>query len=233
MIESSVLALTYLNLKQMLIESGYADEIDWCADLDFERTTETDFLREAAWVVLSSGFRESVVRTCFRGVSEAFMEWCSARDISRCREQCERRALETFGNRTKIRAIGDIVGRVAVDGYERVKRGVRCGGLNWINGLPFMGPTTSFHFAKNIGMSVVKPDRHLVRIAERAGRESPLAMCSEIAEIVGDRVSVVDLVFWRYATLDKSYRRIFEGDEGACKGFFEAGDCGVAWQRMT
>ena len=212
MIESNVLALIYLNLKRLLIERGYADEIDWCTDLDFEGTTETEFLREAAWVVLSSGFRESVVRTCFPGVSEAFMEWCSARDISRCREQCERGALEAFGNRKKICAIGEIVGRVAEEGYERVKMGVRCGGVNWISGLPFMGPVTSFHLAKNIGMPVVKPDRHLVRIAERVGRESPLAMCSEIAAIVGDRVNVVDLVFWRYATLDRNYGMVFERD---------------------
>lgn len=39
--------------------------------------------------------------------------------------------------------------------------------------------------------------------------ESADQMCRVISEIVGDSVSVVDLVFWRYATITSSYDREF------------------------
>ena len=50
-------------------------------------------------------------------------------------------------------------------------------------------------------MPVAKPDRHLVRIAEGVGYDSPQQLCDVVSEIVGDPVSVVDIVTWRYATL--------------------------------
>ena len=51
----------------------------------------------------------------------------------------------------------------------------------------------------------VKPDRHLCRVAQAAGYSSPAAMCETIALDTGDRLAIVDLVIWRYATLTKSY----------------------------
>ena len=43
----------------------------------------------------------------------------------------------------------------------------------------------------------------------QAGYASPSAMCRRIAEVVGDKDSVVDLVLWRYATLDREYLTTF------------------------
>ena len=87
-IDSETLASIYMDLKEFVIRAGYDHEVDWQSDLNFECTTETDFLREAAWVVLSSGFRESVVRECFQRVSEAFLGWSSAKQIYARRELC-------------------------------------------------------------------------------------------------------------------------------------------------
>ncbi len=72
-------------------------------------------------------------------------------------------------------------------------------GIDFIRTLQFMGPATSYHLAKNIGLDVVKPDRHLVRIAESAGGFSPNDFCEMIAQQTGDKVSVIDIVparFW-------------------------------------
>lgn len=60
MIESRSLGISYLTIKRFVIDAGYASEVDWQADVEFDQTSESDFLREAAWVVLSSGFRECV-----------------------------------------------------------------------------------------------------------------------------------------------------------------------------
>lgn len=63
--QTIALAIAYLTAKERIIEAGYAHEIDWQDNRSFKQINESEFLREAAWVVLSSGFRESIVRRVF------------------------------------------------------------------------------------------------------------------------------------------------------------------------
>ena len=93
---------------------------------------------------------------------------------------------------------------VALSGFRFQSEGVE-----FIQTLPFMGPATSYHLAKNIGLDVVKPDRHLLRMAAAVGYDSPSLLCEDIAASVGDRVSVVDVVLWRFATLNSNYTDYF------------------------
>ena len=205
-INSETLASIYMDLKEFVIRAGYDDEVDWQSDLNFEGITETDFLREAAWVILSSGFRESVVRKCFQRVSEAFLSWSSARQIYACRELCWSQAISVFSNRYKIEAIMEVVDRIANEGMDHVKMKIRSHGVEYLQEFPYIGPVTSYHLAKNLGLHVVKPDRHLVRMAHITGHTSPFEMCLKIANTVGDSLAVIDLVVWRYATLNKDYK---------------------------
>lgn len=203
------LAMYYLDIKAWLIGEGFGPEIDWQADREFGKVTESDFLREAAWVVLSSGFREAVVRRCFSRISNAFLEWRSAEEICEHRDLCEKEAFAAFGNQRKISAIGDIVGKVAVDGIARVKEEIRLYGVEYLQEFSYIGPVTAYHLAKNLGLGVVKPDRHLVRMARCSGYDSPTDMCEAVETCVGDPVSVVDVVLWRYATLNSGYENEF------------------------
>jgi len=207
----------YLEAREYVVGAGYGEEIRWQEELEFDDVTESVFLREAAWVVLSAGFREAIVRKCFDSVSEAFLGWRSAEEIVARREDCEKRALAVFGSRRKIGAIAEIAGRVAEDGIEKVKMGIRTNGVTFLQEFPFVGPVTSYHLAKNLGVDVVKPDRHLVRMAQASGYSSALEMCSMVAAAVGESVAVVDLVFWRYATLNHDYETEFQiGETSGC-----------------
>jgi hypothetical protein len=67
--------------------------------------------------------------------------------------------------------------------------------------LPFIGPVTSYHLAKNLGIDVVKRDRHLVRLAVHLGFSSAEEMCGAFGDQVGEPISVVDIVLWRYCVL--------------------------------
>lgn len=209
------LALAYLSVKRRLLDSGFAAEIDWQAEKDFEKISESELLREAAWVVLSSGFRESVVRRKFPAISDAFLNWTGAREIVSCLSRCTRAALKVFGHRRKIGAIGSIVRYVSDDQFVVIKDQIRRGGVAFIREWPFMGPITSLHLAKNLGLPVVKPDRHLVRVAYATGYSSPEEMCNVIASVVGDPLSVVDLVIWRYATIERDYLNRFTQQQRA------------------
>ena len=65
---------------------------------------------------------------------------------------------------------------------------------------------TAIHFGKSLGLPLVKPDRHLVRIANEHGFECPSDMCACIAKIVGDPLQVIDIVLWRYGAIRSSRR---------------------------
>jgi hypothetical protein len=199
----------YLSAKEVVANAGYSSEIDWQSDVCVSEVAESDFLREAAWVVLSCGMRESVVRSKFPAITEAFCSWESAHRIVRNADRCRKKALSAFSHCGKIDAIISIARRVQSTGYGVFRSCVEKQGIEFIRTLPFMGPVTSFHLAKNIGLNVAKPDRHLVRVATAAGYESPAALCEDISRFVGDSVPVVDIVIWRFATLNPQYEDFF------------------------
>jgi len=84
-----LLVSTYLDAKEYVIEKGYAWEVDWQARLLFNEIVESQFLAEAAWVILASGFRESIIRRIFPAISDAFLNWENAliivSNIGQCR----------------------------------------------------------------------------------------------------------------------------------------------------
>jgi len=203
------LAEIYIKIKEAVIREGFAEEIDWQDNVRLSQVSEGDFLREAAWVVLSSGMREAIVRLKFPAISVAFYFWRSANQIVGNSEQCRARALTVFCHRKKINAIITIAEQICSQGFEIFKTRIESDGVEFIQSLPFMGPATSYHLAKNIGLDMVKPDRHLLRVAAVAGYESPMLLCEDISKSVGDRLSVIDLVIWRFATLNPDYIEYF------------------------
>jgi hypothetical protein len=110
-----------------------------------------------------------------------------------------------FGHRRKIEAIVKIAATIDRTGFEALKQEIARRGVDRLRDFPYMGPATSYHLAKNVGMDVAKPDRHLVRIARASGYVCPESLCRDISRAVGDRVSVIDLVLWRFATLVPHY----------------------------
>lgn len=199
------LADRYLLMKERIIQAGFAWEIDWQGTRSLSRLSEDEFLAESAWVILCSGMREAVVRQRYGAISEAFLEWVSADAIAEQRMMCEEQALQSFGHQPKVRAIGSLCEKVSTWGFDQILQRVELDGIVFLQSFDFIGPVTSLHLAKNIGLDVVKPDRHLMRMATAIGCSSPDQLCHSIADFTGDSVSVIDLVLWRYATLDPHY----------------------------
>lgn len=71
--------------------------------------------------------------------------------------------------------------------------------------LPWIGGITKYHLARNMGLDCVKPDRHLVRLAERYGFEDPHLMCNYLAKQFKERVGTIDVILWRYCNLTGNY----------------------------
>lgn len=204
------LVVSYLRAKSLLIQMGYADEIDWQEQRRLDHVGESDFMRESAWVILSSGMREAVIRSKFDLISRIFFNWISSAIIVESKDECLVRSLQVFNHKGKFQAIIKVIEKVHQHGFVQIKRMLSDQGVNYIRTMPYMGPVTSYHLAKNLGIDVVKPDRHLSRISVLAGYNNPIDMCTAISQHVGDRLSVVDIVLWRFATLFP-YDSLFNG----------------------
>lgn len=202
---SERLVRAYLIAKRHVLDGGYGDEIAWQFGAGDGPLTAARFTEEAAWVVLSAGMRESVVRSVFPRLTAA----CGGFDpawIVAHRADVRAACLAIFGHEAKIEAILDIAATAKALGEDRIRDKLQ-DPERFLMSLPYVGPVTWRHLAKNLGAAVAKADRHLVRLATVAGRDSVDVMCEEIGRWLGESVAVVDIVLWRWSVLHARYCR--------------------------
>lgn len=191
----------YRTAEREVRAAGYGWEIEWQKNQEFNRYSESDLMREAAWVILCSGFKETSVRKCFDYISLCFCDWESAHEIKSKRHACITTALSGFGNNRKINAIAQIADLICNSGFSILKRRIQQDPINRLQEFPYIGPITSWHLAKNLGLNVAKNDRHLSKIAQYCGYSDAHSLCDEISILTGESASVIDIVLWRFAAM--------------------------------
>ena len=178
--------------------AGLDAEVEWQRRTNLDRFTETELLRESAWVILCTGFREAIVRRIFGHISLCFCDWESSSAIVAADPACKIAARSSFRNEAKLNAIFGVAAFVHELGFQVFKTSVVSEPIRQLRRLPFIGPVTVWHLAKNLGLNVAKPDRHLVRLSNGLGFRDTEEFCSAIAEVSGEDVKVIDLIIWRY-----------------------------------
>lgn len=178
--------------------SAFSKEVDWLRSVRVDSISESEFLREAAWVVVNSGFRESTARRLFPHISLAFFDWRSAGLIAEQSERCIEIASCVFRHDGKLRAIAQAAEIVDAVGMANIRVSLLDEPVEFLKSFSYIGPITVWHLAKNLGCDVAKPDRHLVRLATYFGFDCVQRFCGEIAEAAQERISVVDLILWRF-----------------------------------
>lgn len=197
--------LYYLNAKSFICGKGFYPELFFQEYVSIEKISMEYFYSEYAWVVLSSGLSVKVVNKVFDPLSDIFGQWKSPSEIVGNRKKIKTKALNVFNNQLKINAIIEMADYLQQTSIEHEIKQIQKFGIGYLQNFKFLGPATSFHFAKNIGLNLAKPDRHLVRIANRFGYECVNDFCDSISSKVYEKKSVVDTVLWRYATLNADY----------------------------
>lgn len=180
-------------------------EIRWQQSRKASDFTETELLREAAWVILCSGFRETIVRQKFDYISLCFCDWESAALIMSAPGACRKAALASIGNTRKMDAIIEVARSINAVGFGTVKQRILADPIEELQDFPYIGPVTVWHLAKNLGFKVAKPDRHLVRLCRMFGYSDVTEFCDVIARATGETIDVVDTILWRYCAT----KRIF------------------------
>jgi len=189
------------------------------------------FLREYAYVVYCSGFKQSIVEKHWPHLYYIYKGF-NPQSIIRNKEDVKREALEHIGNKRKVTSIIDVaeqMNNMNQRGWEEYKQRIResAPSFDVLEELPFIGPRTKFHLARNIGFDVAKPDRHLDRIASAYGM-STAEMCeylsgrSDVLVGIHYGVHTIDSIFWRAAAekmINGSLRIVYHGTRSQ-----EAGD---------
>jgi 3-methyladenine DNA glycosylase Tag len=183
-----------------VLAAGYGADIEWQKGVRLADVTEQGFLRDVAFVILNSGMRASVCDGIWPKLRAAFEDFSSATAMLARTDTMRAAALQALRYPRKIDAMLAAPRRLLeVGGWPAARAIVERDGTPFLRTFPYIGPTIVYHLAKNIGLQVAKPDRHLVRIAEHFGEPDVQVFCRELAARTGDSVPVVDLVLWRYA----------------------------------
>jgi len=172
----------FWQLRQKIVDAGFAEEIAWQESVT-EPDTADEFMWQYIWVVLSSGMKNQVARIIEQRIVEAYN---MGKPIG-----------SVFRHKAKVKAIENMIlnhDDLFEDYFEAENR------LEFLKSLPYIGDITKYHLAKNLGEDVTKPDRHLVRIANKYGK-TPSTLCEKLARETGYRVATVDLILWRAGNL--------------------------------
>lgn len=202
--EVSVIVNYYYRAKRLVCSKGFYPEIYWQERVDIDSVSAQQFLTEHAWVILSSGMSVHVVSSIFNRFAEVFKNWSDIEYVLKNSDLVRYKALSVFANGRKVEAILQMTYYLSNYGLPTIIAQLKQKGPEFFEQFPLLGPATSNHFAKNIGLNVAKADRHLMRISSKFGH-STQSLCTEISKLTGDKISVVDLVLWRYATITKGY----------------------------
>ena len=177
----------YIKAHNRVVSAGFQNEINWCRDMTtFSDCTPENFFNEYVWCVLNAGMKEQIARKIY----DRFM---SMGDFSTVKHLGKQAAIER--------------GLIGYPQWFRVLQGFvkEQDQIDYLQTLPWVGPITKYHLARNIGIDCVKPDRHLVRLAERFGFDSPLEMCRAIKNhFAYERLGTIDVILWRDCNLTGS-----------------------------
>lgn len=175
------------DLRQFVVSKGYADDIYWSENLR-KCDNYSNFFEEAAWVICNSGMKNQVARKIYWKIIAAILD--------------QKPASTVFNHKGKAQAIEYIwKNKEGLFGkFLECKNNDEI--LSFLKTLPWIGDITKYHLAKNLGMDVCKPDRHLSRIADMF-KTTPEKLCQKLSKETGARVATVDYVIWRAANLGK------------------------------
>lgn len=168
----------FRRLERAVHDAGHHADSTWPEKLVPPKSAER-FAEAAVYVIVNSGMKYAVAQTIFARCMEKLHQHGKVRRI--------------FGHPGKARAIERIWSQRQrlFEAYQEANDK-----LEFCASLPWVGPVTKFHLAKDLGVDVAKPDVHLARLA-RHDRTTVERLCRRLARKTGYRVATIDTILWR------------------------------------
>jgi hypothetical protein len=167
----------YQKAKALCITNGYQNEIDGVEKRKIEDQTADDFGRQFMYVILNSGMNNKIAEGIYI--------------------KAMKHGMTAIGHPGKRAAIEEGLIRKQEWFNELKTKKTLNEQLVFLESLPWIGPITKYHLARNLGIDVAKPDRHMVRVAHHFNLPNIQKMCEAISLKTGERVGTVDVIIWR------------------------------------
>jgi hypothetical protein len=180
----------------------YGDEVKRISAVCLENVTPDFFYHEYVWVVHATGFSAKAVGSFLPKLMKAYGEWdeCGKQPFSRVMK----RVKLVCNNPQKAKAIHSTAQRMVKELRSEDWNDWKIRNLSdvsKIGELPYIGKITRYHLGRNIGLlDCVKPDLHLVRMAEHWGFKDCEEMCRAMRKDDDIPLGIVDLALWYAAS---------------------------------
>src|SRR5258708_16999181 len=165
--------LDYFHKALDFVMNNYKEDYDRIANTKFGEITPEFFFREFCWCCCTSGFNAKVVSKFFPALLSALeplfkIILINSKSIDI--ENIRNNSLKIFNNKRKIQAIIDcallISNKIEQLGWKQF-RDLELNTPEKLEQLPFIGPITKYHLARNIGLlEFMKFDLHLTRLSQ-------------------------------------------------------------------
>jgi len=161
--------------------------------------SEKFFFSELTWCIYNAGMKETLIRQKWPALTDAFHDFDADMIVSNF-SQVWAVALKVFNHPGKCDAVINSAINIIKDRpiNEKMASMTEDEALKYFQSYPYIGRVTRYHIARNVGFDVVKPDRHLVRIAEFLKYQTPDALVQEIANLTGERKGFIDYIIWQW-----------------------------------
>jgi hypothetical protein len=187
----------------------YGEQMKEIASVKLEHIDPDFFFRELIWVVHATGFSAKAVGNFMPKLSRSYGFWNNL-GVESFNKMFARVKL-VCNNPAKAKAVYDtavlMVQEIVPDDRDEVKwaafKQKYLSTPEKLRKLPYIGKITCYHLGRNIGLlDCVKPDLHLVRMAEHWGYADCTKMCQAFQEHLeqtsGEKLplGIIDYVLW-------------------------------------
>lgn len=191
----------YFKKAYAFVKKFHRQELDFIQSTKFEKVDEDFFFKEYIWVVYASGFSAKVVSKMHPRLVDAFgyFDQLAQKEFDEIFEKVK----PICRNKQKAKSVYNMAVWMSSELEKLLWVELKDQKLNSpekLMKLPYIGKITCYHLARNIGLlEFVKPDLHLVRMAEHWGYEDCIKLC-EAVRPKNMSLGVVDLILWYAAS---------------------------------
>jgi hypothetical protein len=180
----------------------YSEQMDQIGSVKHESVNPEHFFCEYVWVVHATGFSAKAVGKFMPRLMEAYGPYQEL--ANRAIDRAIDRVKVVCNNPQKIKAVHTtsqlLDKNIKLHGWDEF-RNTKLATPEQLQKLSYIGPVTCYHLARNIGLlNCVKPDLHLIRLADHWGFPDCTSMCKEMGKDSGLPLGIVDLVVWYAAS---------------------------------
>lgn len=190
--------ITTFREAERFVREHFPEDIDYSIEAIhpsiLQQMTKVDFYRQYAYVVYNSGFNNSVVDAKWPQILSAYRGFHIVY-VSKYPAQVRSEAIDIIGHKGKVKAIIDAARTIRALDWPVFKDEVKADFMT-LKRFPYIADVTVYHLARNMGFDVIKPDRHLKKMAAHF-EVDPFAMCDRIRDETGLSLHMIDTIIWR------------------------------------